>query len=95
MSDIRQWLEKLGLDQYADAFEENAIVADVLADLSDADLEKLGVLMGHRKALLKAIASLSETDAASEAEATASATAVEAVGSTAPETARHASASVP
>ena len=30
MSDIRQWLEELGLGQYADAFEENAITPELL-----------------------------------------------------------------
>jgi class 3 adenylate cyclase len=33
-----------------------------LPDLTDADLEKLGVVMGHRKRLLKAIADLSSSD---------------------------------
>ena len=66
MSDIRPWLEKLGLAQYADAFEANAISLDLAHDLSDQDLKDLGVTaMGHRKALLRAItdpeASLSPT----------------------------------
>jgi hypothetical protein len=34
------WLENLGLGQYADAFAENAIDLEVLADLSDRDLER-------------------------------------------------------
>ncbi len=33
MSDIRQWLEELGLSQYADAFEENRIDLGMLSDL--------------------------------------------------------------
>ena len=60
--DIGQWLEGLGLGQYAEVFFENAIDLEVLPDLDDADLEKLGVLMGHRKRVLRAIAVLSEDE---------------------------------
>ena len=55
---VRAWLQELGLSQYAEVFTENAIDQRVLADLTEADLEKLGVLMGHRKILLKAIAAI-------------------------------------
>ena len=48
------------------AFRDNEIDADVLADLTDADLEKLGVTLGHRKRLLKAIASLGATEPAAK-----------------------------
>lgn len=48
----------LGLGQYETSFRENGVDAEVLSDLTDADLEKLGVLLGHRKRLLKAIAGL-------------------------------------
>jgi class 3 adenylate cyclase/predicted ATPase len=43
-----------------EAFQENAIDEDVLPDLSDQDLASMGVLLGHRKKLLKAIAARSE-----------------------------------
>lgn len=56
--DIAAWLRRIGLEQYEQAFRENAIDADVLPELTDADLEKLGMLLGHRKRLLKAIAAL-------------------------------------
>lgn len=56
--DITKWLEQLELGEYAGAFTDNAIDANVLADLSEADLEKIGVKLGHRKKLLKAIAAL-------------------------------------
>jgi class 3 adenylate cyclase/predicted ATPase len=56
--DVGSWLRSLGLGQYGAAFTENAIAADVLLDLTDSDLEKLGVPLGDRKRLLKAIASL-------------------------------------
>lgn len=53
---VSQWLEKLGLGQYAQAFEESAVDLEVLPELNESDLEKLGVLLGHRKKILKAIA---------------------------------------
>jgi hypothetical protein len=57
-SAIRQWLEELGLARYGDRFEADDIDLDVVPSLSEQDLEKLGVSMGHRKKLLKAIAAL-------------------------------------
>ena len=54
--DVGSWLRSLGLGQYEAAFRDNAIDAEVLPELTDGDLEKLGVLLGHRKRLLKAIA---------------------------------------
>ena len=56
--DITGWLRGLGLERYEEAFRENAIDAEVLPELTDADLERLGVLLGHRKRLLKAITEL-------------------------------------
>ena len=54
--DLGGWLRSLGLDRYEAAFRENAIDADVLCDLTDQDLEKLSVLLGHRRRILRAIA---------------------------------------
>jgi class 3 adenylate cyclase/tetratricopeptide (TPR) repeat protein len=56
--EVATWLRHLGLEQYAKAFVENALDEHVLADLTETDLQKLGVLLGHRKKLLKAIAKL-------------------------------------
>ena len=56
--DIGVWLRSLSLEQYEAAFRDNAIDADVLRDLTDQDLNKLGVLLGHRRKLLRAIAAL-------------------------------------
>jgi class 3 adenylate cyclase/tetratricopeptide (TPR) repeat protein len=56
--DVAQWLRSLGLGRYEQAFRDADIDGEVLADLDDADLEKLGVSLGHRKKLLKAIAAL-------------------------------------
>jgi class 3 adenylate cyclase len=59
--DLGDWLRSLGLGQYEAAFRENAIDPSVLPDLTDQDLEKLGVLLGHRRKLLRAIANLEAT----------------------------------
>ena len=56
--DLGEWLRGLGLGQYELAFHENGVDDQVLPDLTEVDLEKLGVLLGHRKRLLKAIARL-------------------------------------
>jgi class 3 adenylate cyclase len=59
MHTVRQWLEQLGLPQYAEIFERNAVDFDLLCELTDEDLEKRGVhALGHRKKLLKAIDAL-------------------------------------
>ena len=56
--DVAKWLQTLGLGEYAGVFADNAIDGDVLPELSEGDLEKIGVKLGHRKKLLKAIAAL-------------------------------------
>jgi class 3 adenylate cyclase len=56
--DIAAWLGGLSLERYAEAFRDNAIELEVLPELTEADLEKIGVLLGHRKIMLKAIAEL-------------------------------------
>ena len=59
MSGIAAWLDGLGLGNYATIFVENAIDLDVLPDLNETDLKRLGVALGHRKRILRAIADLS------------------------------------
>ena len=56
MSDLRDWLRGHNLEQYADAFEANDIDLDILPELDDDDLEQLGLSLGNRRRLLKAIA---------------------------------------
>jgi hypothetical protein len=57
--EITNWLRGLGLGQYASAFRDNAIDAEVLRELTAEDLKDLGVnLVGHRRKLLAAIATL-------------------------------------
>jgi len=60
--DVGVWLRSLGLGRYEAAFRDNSIDADVLPDLSDGDLAQLGVNLGDRKRLLKAIASRGATE---------------------------------
>jgi class 3 adenylate cyclase len=58
MQQVADWLEKLGLGQYTQRFAENDIDVSVLPHLTDADLEKVGVSLGHRRKILAAIAGL-------------------------------------
>ena len=69
--DIGAWLRDLGLQQYEQAFRENAVDVATLPDLTESDLEKLGVLLGHRKRMLAAIARLMPGSASGEVSASA------------------------
>jgi class 3 adenylate cyclase/predicted ATPase len=69
--DVAAWLRGLGLGQYASTFRENEIEADVLPELTEADLEKLGLPLGPRKRILKAIANLGEAQKTSGVESPA------------------------
>jgi class 3 adenylate cyclase len=58
MQQMADWLKKLGMAEYAERFAENDIEIDVLPELTDHDLEKLGLSLGHRRRLLRAIREL-------------------------------------
>jgi SAM domain (Sterile alpha motif)/Adenylate and Guanylate cyclase catalytic domain len=58
MQNVGDWLKELGLGQYAQRFADNNIEASIRSDLTDEDLEKIGVTLGHCKKLLRAIAAL-------------------------------------
>jgi class 3 adenylate cyclase len=63
--DIAAWLYSLGMQQYEQAFRDNAIDAAVLPELTADDLKDLGItLVGHRRRLLGAIAALRREDLA-------------------------------
>ena len=64
--DVGAWLRGLGLGQYETAFRESEIDAEVLPDLTDSDLNQLGLPLGHRKRLLKAIAALGTGETAAK-----------------------------
>jgi class 3 adenylate cyclase/tetratricopeptide (TPR) repeat protein len=68
MRGIAEWLASLGLEEYGERFAENAIDLSVLRDLTDQDLKELGVLLGHRRKMLRAIADL-DSAAVPQAEA--------------------------
>jgi len=59
MTDITGWLEEIGLGKYAEAFRSNDIDFDVLPELGADELKELGVSLGDRQRLLKAIAARS------------------------------------
>ncbi len=58
MTGISEWLASIGLEEYAPRFGENAIDLSVVRDLTEQDLKDLGVLLGHRRKILRAIAEL-------------------------------------
>jgi SAM domain (Sterile alpha motif)/Adenylate and Guanylate cyclase catalytic domain len=58
MQQIADWLEKLGMSEYAQRFAENRIDFSVLRELTDQDLKELGVLLGDRRKMLRAIADI-------------------------------------
>src|SRR5437879_5401705 len=60
MSTTAEWRASLGLSGYAQLFAENGIDYSVLRDLTDQDLKDLGVLLGHRRKMLRAIAQLDD-----------------------------------
>ena len=53
--DIGDWLRSLGLERYERAFIDNAVDTDVLPELTESDLEKLGLALGDRKRLIRAV----------------------------------------
>ncbi len=55
MSDIRAWLGGLGLGEYAAMFEAEKVTVNTLPELTDSELKELGLPLGPRKALLKAV----------------------------------------
>jgi class 3 adenylate cyclase/predicted ATPase len=58
MQQIADWLKKLGLSEYAQRFAENRVDFSVLPELTDQDLKDLGIVLGDRRKLLRAIADL-------------------------------------
>jgi predicted ATPase/class 3 adenylate cyclase len=58
MNDIAEWLASIGLSEYVQRFADNAVDLSVIRDLTEQDLKDLGVLLGHRRKILRAIAEL-------------------------------------
>src|SRR5262249_41459887 len=59
MRQIADWLEKLGMSEYARCFAENRIDFSVLPELTDQHLKDLGLPLGDRLKMLRAIRELS------------------------------------
>ena len=68
MSDVAAWLEAQGFGQYAELFAGNAIDREALLELSDEHLKELGLPLGHRVKLLKAIWELRGAEAGAVAD---------------------------
>ena len=64
MQQIAEWLDALGLSEYAQRFADNDIDISVLRHLTDQDLKELGVSLGHRRKMLAAIAEMGNSFAA-------------------------------
>ena len=58
MKGIAEWLASIGLSEYAQRFADNAIDLSVIRDLTEQDFKDLGVPLGHRRKMLRAIAEL-------------------------------------
>ena len=56
--DFESWINRIGLGGFAGVFIREGIDFDIIADLEEKDLEKLGLGMGHRKRFLRAVANL-------------------------------------
>ena len=65
MQQIANWLEKLGMSEYAERFAENRIDVSVLPRLTDQHLKDLGVALGDRLKILRAIRDLTDAISAS------------------------------
>lgn len=63
MQQIADWLEKLGMSEYAQCFAENRIDVSVLRYLTDQDLKDIGIPLGHRRKILAAIGELTAESA--------------------------------
>jgi class 3 adenylate cyclase len=70
MQQIADWLQNLGMSEYAQRFAENRIDFAVLPELTDQDLKDLGVVLGDRRKILRAIAGLKSTEAVAPTPAT-------------------------
>src|SRR5262249_2799091 len=64
MQEIADWLEKLGMSEYAQPFSEHKIDVSVLGHLTDQDLKDIGIPLGHRRKILAAIGELTGAAAA-------------------------------
>jgi hypothetical protein len=62
--DMQRWLSDIGLGNHAERFSADGIDWDVLPDLTETDLRELGLSVGDRRRLLKAIATMNASGVA-------------------------------
>jgi class 3 adenylate cyclase/predicted ATPase len=68
MTALQNWLREFGLEPLTKVLADNDIDLEIISDLTETDFEKLGISLGHRRKLLKAVATLHGTgDRAAEA----------------------------
>ena len=65
MQQIADWLSKLGMSEYAQRFAENRIDFSVLPELTDQHLKDLGIALGDRLKILRAVRELADINLAS------------------------------
>ena len=73
MQQVADWLKTLGMSEYAQRFAESDIDIDVLSELTDQDFDRLGVSLGHRRRMLRALRELGASPIAAVTERQASA----------------------
>ena len=58
MKDIAEWLASLGLSEHLPRFVENAVDLSIVSELTEQDLKDMGLPLGHRRIVLRAIAEM-------------------------------------
>lgn len=56
MGELHRWLAQVGLEELFEALSAHDVGVDILAELTDADLREIGLSLGQRRRLLRAIA---------------------------------------
>jgi class 3 adenylate cyclase/predicted ATPase len=62
MTALENWLREFGLEPLAKVLADNDVDLEIIPELTETDFEKLGISIGHRRKLLKAVATLHGTD---------------------------------
>ena len=60
-AELNDWLESIGLGQYLGVLVENDIDLELLSELSEREFSNLGVSLGHRKRIQKALSQVSNS----------------------------------
>ena len=68
---LKRWLEGIGLSHYTDLFAQHRLDLDVMADLTESDLVELGLPLGDRKRLQRAMTALFRAETAEKPDAAA------------------------